>query len=285
MSVTVHTQAELDQALADRADVIYIESDPGVWLRLADSASARVVALGSARVEAHSSAHVEAWDSAHVEAWGSAHVEAHSSAHVEAWDSAHVEAWGSAHVEAYASAHVEAHSSARVVAYGSAHVEAWGSAHVKAGKYVAVHLHSQRVTLDAQGAVIDMTALDLTDPATWCDYHGVLVADGIAYLYKAVNQQWTTDRGVDYSPGSTPEAPDWGPNWRDCGKGLHFCAHPMMSLIYLGLPADEARFLQVGVRLDELVPLDDKAKARRVVVPCIEVDRYGEIIDQEVSAS
>ncbi|MBU8821169.1 hypothetical protein KL864_35540, partial [Mycolicibacterium goodii] len=74
------------------------------------------------------------------------------------------------------------------------------------------------------------------------------------------------------------------PDWRDCGKGLHFCAHPMRSLTYLGLPADEARFLQVGVRLDELVPLNDKAKARRVVVPCIEVDRYGEIIDQEVSA-
>ncbi|QFG04879.1 hypothetical protein SEA_NITZEL_53 [Mycobacterium phage Nitzel] len=127
-----------------------------------------------------------------------------------------------------------------------------------------------------------MTAVDLTDPATWCDYHGVRVCDGIAYLYKAVNQQWTTDRGVDYSPGSTPEAPDWDPDWRDCGKGLHFCAHPMQSLAYLGLPADEARFLQVGVRLDELVPMDDKAKARRVVVPCIEVDRYGEIIDQEV---
>ncbi|OKH68043.1 hypothetical protein EB74_34040 [Mycobacterium sp. SWH-M5] len=244
MSVTVRTRAELDQALADRADVIYIESDPGVWLRLADSGSARVVA----------------------------------------WGSAHVEAWGSAHVEASGSAHVEASGSAHVVASGSARVVASGSARVVAGKYVAVHLHSQRVTLDAKGAVIDMTAVDLTDPATWCDYHGVRVCDGIAYLYKAVNQQWTTDRGVDYSPGSTPEAPDWNPDWRDCGKGLHFCAHPMRSLTYLGLPADEARFLQVGVRLDELVPLDHKAKARRVVVPCIEVDRYGEIIDQEVSA-
>ncbi|AXQ60755.1 hypothetical protein I5H32_gp055 [Mycobacterium phage EleanorGeorge] len=155
MTVTVRTQQELDQALADRADAIDIESAPGVWLRLTDSSSSRVVARGSARVEARDSSRVEA------------------------------------------------------------------------GKYVAVHLHSQRVTLDAKGAVIDMTAVDLTDPATWCDYHGVRVCDGIAYLYKAVNQQWTTDRGVDYSPGSTPEAPDWDPDWRDCGKGLHFCAHPM----------------------------------------------------------
>ncbi|QFG04878.1 hypothetical protein SEA_NITZEL_52 [Mycobacterium phage Nitzel] len=52
MTITVHTQAELDQALTDRADVIYIESDPGVWLRLSNSGSARVVAWGSARVEA-----------------------------------------------------------------------------------------------------------------------------------------------------------------------------------------------------------------------------------------
>jgi len=108
---------------------------------------------------------------------------------------------------------------------------------------------------------------------------GVHVAEGIAYLYKAVNRQWTTDRGVDYSPGSTPESPDWDPDWRNCGYGLHFCARPVQSLSHLGLPADKARFLRVGVRLDELVPLGDKVRARRVVVPCVEVDLFGEVTE------
>ena len=223
MTVTVHTQAELDQALADKADAIYIESDAGVWLTVTDSGSSRVVA----------------WDSSSVEARGSSRVEARDSSRVVARDSSRVEA----------------------------------------SKYVAVHLHSQRVTLSGDGHVIDITAIDLDDPATWCEFHGVKVIDGIAYLYKAVNQQWTTDRGVDYSPGSTPEAPDWDPSWRDCGKGLHFCDHPMRSLDFLGGRAEDARFLKVGVRLDELIPLGGKAKARRVVVACVEVDRHGDLVE------
>jgi len=175
--------------------------------------------------------------------------------------------------------------SAHVVAWGSAHVEAWDSAHVEAAtKYVGVHLHSQLVQLDGNGTIIDCTDIDLTDPAQWCEFHGVEMVDGIAYVFKAVNQQWTTDRGIDYQPGSTPEAPDWDPSWRDCGKGLHFCDHPIRSLGFLGGPASEARFLKVGVRLDEMVPLGDKVRAWRVVVPCVEVDRYGKPVVAAVAS-
>jgi len=130
-----------------------------------------------------------------------------------------------------------------------------------------------------------MTAINLDDPLQWCDYHGVTVMDGIAYLFKAVNQQWTTGRGVDYSPGSLPEAPDWDAAWRDCGRGLHFCAHPLQSLGFLGGRVEDARFLKVGVRVDELVPLGDKVKARRVVVGCVEVDRFGDVIPEPKSAA
>ena len=51
----------------------------------------------------------------------------------------------SASVQAYDSASVQAYGSASVWAYGSASVRAYGSASVQAGRYVAVHLHSQRV--------------------------------------------------------------------------------------------------------------------------------------------
>lgn len=79
MSVNVTTQAELDQALADGADVIYIDSPVGVWLTLSSSGSARVVASGSAHVVARGSAHVVAWDSAHVEARPYVAVHLHSA--------------------------------------------------------------------------------------------------------------------------------------------------------------------------------------------------------------
>ena len=62
--------------------------------------------------------------------------------------------------------------SSRVVAWDSSHVEAWDSSHVVAGRWTAVHLWSQRVTLTGEGHIIDMTAIDLTDVGTWRDYTG-----------------------------------------------------------------------------------------------------------------
>ena len=59
----------------------------------------------------------------------------------------YVDDTGSATVEAGGSATVEAWDRATVEAWDRATVEAGGSATVRAAKYVAVHLHSQQVTL------------------------------------------------------------------------------------------------------------------------------------------
>ena len=188
-------------------------------------------------------------------------------------NSATVEASGSATVEASGSTTVEAWDSATVEAWDSATVRASGSATVEAGSHVAVHLHSGRAHI-AGGVLIDHTALDLTDPQTWCDYHGVTVADGIATLYKAVGDGWSTGRGTDYSPGSLPEAPDWRDD-HECGGGLHFSPHPRQSRSYY---PEATRFLAVGVALADLRPIaggTPKAKAPRVVAPCREVDVDG----------
>ena len=123
-----------------------------------------------------------------------------------------------------------------------------------------------------------MTALDLSQPADWCAYHGVTVdGQGIATLYKAVNDQWTTDRGFDYSPGSTPVAPDWCDS-NECGGGLHFCPWPWQSRDYL---SDATRYVAVGVQVSDLRPIaggTPKAKAPRVVVACREVTIDGEAV-------
>lgn len=174
-------------------------------------------------------------------------------------------------------AHVEARDSARVVA--------WDGAHVVAAKYTAVHLHSQHVQLDANGAVIDMTSIDISDPHEWCVVRGVktetieteIGAVEIAWVYKAVNDAWTTDRGTIYNPGSTPEAPDWEPTDK-CGRGLHFGVTPSHSAEYY---TEATRYVRCGVSLDECVGVGDKLKARRVLIPCVEVDRYGMEVSDE----
>ena len=84
MAVSVRTQAELDKALADKAETIYIRSGAGVWLNIIDSGSSRVEAWGSSSVVARGSSRVVARGSSSVEARGSSSVEARGSSRVEA---------------------------------------------------------------------------------------------------------------------------------------------------------------------------------------------------------
>jgi hypothetical protein len=169
-------------------------------------------------------------------------------------------AWGSAHVEAR----------------GSAHVEARESAHVVASRFVAVHQHSDRATIT--GGVL----IKVDRPTTaegWCEFYGVPVTtDGIATLYKAVDQQYRSGHGLLYAPGTRPEAPDWDGGDQECGGGLHFSPHPTMALAF----ADgNSRFVACPValvdmrapRADDSMP--EKIKARRVCGPVVEVDRRG----------
>ena len=312
----VKTQAAFDAAIADGMEEVIIDSPREVWftvrahgsatvrahgsatVRAYGSAtvrahsSATVLAYDSATVRAHSSATVLAYDSATVEAYGSATVRAYGSATVRAYDSATVraydsatvEAYGSATVRAYDSATVEAYDSATVRAYGSATVRAYDSATVEASSHVAVHRHSGHATI-AGGVLIDHAALDLSQPADWCAYHGVTVdGQGIATLYKAVNDQWatvgdswSTDRGADYSPGTLPACDDWTDN-NDCGGGLHFSPHPWQSRDYY---PSATRYVAVGVALADLRPIlggTPKCKAPRVVVACREVTIDGEAV-------
>jgi len=190
----VTTQEALDKALADGVTDLIVEAPDWAYLEIRHDGLVRL--FGSSRVEARESSHVEAWESSHVEAresshveaWESSRVEARESSHVEARESSHVEARESSHVEARGSSRVEARESSRVEAWGSSHVEAWESSRVvaresshvearesssvEAGRFTAVHLWSQRVTLTGEGHIIDMTAVDLTEVKTWHAYIG-----------------------------------------------------------------------------------------------------------------
>ena len=73
---------------------------------------------------------------------------------------------------------VTARGSSTVTAWGSSTVHAWDSSTVTAAAYVAVHLHSGRAKVEG-GRIIDVSALDLTDPDIFAAYAGgpLLIAD------------------------------------------------------------------------------------------------------------
>jgi hypothetical protein len=262
----VRTQAALNKAIADKVDWIDIRSPAGVWLEVVNSDSSTVRAYGSSTVRAY--------DSSTVTAYGSSTVTAYGSSTVRAYDSSTVTAYGSSTVTAYGSSTVRA--------YDSSTVRACDSSTVRAAWLVAVHLHSATVKV-AGGVVLDHSNIRDFDAKQWCEYHGVKVSHGIATLYKAVNDKWTTDRGTDYSPGSKPSCDDFK-DTDACGNGLHFGPTPVHALYYF---REATRFVAVGVRLDELRPITGdtaKAKAPRVVRACVEVDIDGNVIEAKEAA-
>ncbi len=303
---TVRTQAELDAALGDTSvTAVLIDSTRGVWLSITGTAqkrasgsatvrasgSATVEASGSATVEASGSATVEAYDSATVEAYdsatvrasgsatvrayGSATVEAYGSATVEASGSATVRASGSATVEAYGSATVRAYGSATVEASGSATVEAYGSATVRAGSHVAVHLHSAQATISG-GVIIDITELDLTDPATWIGYTGANIDDGRVTLYKATGDDLTMGEEYGHPTTYTVGADLVCVDWRDdneCGGGLHLSPTPGQASDY---HLSATRWLRCTADVADVRPIPGgtaKCKVRALRVEA-EVDRF-----------
>ena len=82
-TITVKTQAELDDALAthgaDRDAEILIDSPKNIWLEVRAYGSARVYAYDSASVRAYNSASVTAHGSANVQVYGSARVVAYGA--------------------------------------------------------------------------------------------------------------------------------------------------------------------------------------------------------------
>ena len=242
-TIKVQSQGELDAAL-ERAKseylTIIVDSPKGVWLRLSASGSATVRASGSATVRA--------FDSATVEAFGSATVRAFDSATVRAFDSATVEASGSATVRASDSATVRASDSATV----------------RASAYVAVHLFSAYASVEG-GVVIDVAALDKTNPKIWCEYTGTHVdVNGLAHLYKAVDDSFNAGHNyklTNYTPGTVVTAADWEPG-NSCGNGLHVCPRPQKAKDHF---MEATKFVEVTVPVDEIFPIDwTKVKAQTV---------------------
>ena len=222
---------------------------------------------------ARESSHVVAWESSHVEAWESSHVEARGSSHVVARGSSHVVAWGSSHVEAWGSSHVEARE--------SSHVEARGSSHVEAGQWASVLPGNGRYDepLITGGVLLERPLLDNAD--IWLEYHGVPVVDGIATLFKAVDDDYRSTHGFAYTPGTTPSAPDWDGGAAECGGGLHFCPSAAAAKTF---DYSATKYVACPVRVADIVVhhpalYPGKIKAPGCAGPVYEVDITGKAIE------
>ena len=98
---------------------------------------------------------------------------------------------------------------------------------LKASAHVAVMLHGKAKTLEG-GRHLEAAVPDTAEK--WCEHYGVEVKDGNAMLFKAVDDDWSTDRarrvGITYAPGQLPVAADWDGGKVECGAGLHASPHP-----------------------------------------------------------
>ena len=187
----------------------------------------------------------------------------------------HVVAWGSSqpHVVALGSSqpHVEAWGSSQP------HVEAWESSQPKLGEFVSALIHGTLPQVDGGR----QTRVIINTPEQWCDYYSVTVADGIATLFKAVDDDYSTLRsrevGIFYRPGAVPVAPDWDGGILECGGGLHCSPRPGMALEF---NPDAKRFVALPVALADIAVHPDgdythKVKVRGCCGPIYEVDRHG----------
>ena len=188
-------------------------------------------------------------------------------------------ATGSGKVEARENAFVAAGGSVRVRAFGAAMVRARGRAQIEATDGVSITRHSLAATVSG-GHVTD--AVRFATPEEWCEYYGIEVDDGVAILYKAVDQDFNSYHGTSYRPGTEPYAPDWDGGEQECGGGLHFSPRPIFAL---PRPDDSMRFVACPVRLEDMVvhpqgDYPDQVKARGVCGPVYEVHEDGTPVDR-----
>ena len=254
--VKVATQAELDAAIQARNVPVLVGNgtfrlDGNIYVRVSDTSSPRVECYNtsSPTVECYniSSPTVECADT--------------SSPRVECSDT----------------------SSPRVDASGFARLLATGPVVITASDNV--YVLANHVALVEGGYIVEYQ-----EPRTasdWCSHYGVSVRDGVATLYKAVDDNFKSSHGMSYEPGSQPSASDWDGGKAECGGGLHFSPRPMLAQRFA---KNATRYVACPVALDEIVvhayaSYPNKVKAPRVCGPIVEVDIYSEPVAAKESTS
>src|SRR3990167_5874861 len=129
--------------------------------------------------------------------WGSSHAELRESSHAVLRGSSHAVLRGSSHAVLRDSSHAVLRGSNHAVLRGSSHAVLWDSSHAElresshavGSKYSSITLHGQ--TVHAKGGM-QIKIPEILTAKEWCDYYGVEVKKGIATLFKAVDDDYST---------------------------------------------------------------------------------------------
>ena len=131
-----------------------------------------------------------------------------------------------------------------------------GNARAILKKFTVAWRKSVNVNITGTGHVIDMTAIDLSNPDEWVEYVGANVdEEGQVHLYKAVddNLESSYSHGkFAYEIGSTVQPETWSKNNR-CGNGIHLCPSPQHARDHF---PDATRFLEVTCDAATFIPID-----------------------------
>jgi hypothetical protein len=170
-------------------------------------------------------------------------------------------------------------SQPHVVASGYVQLSLFGLVIAKVSAKVAVLICGTKPQVEGG----QQTRYEIKTAQDWCEFYGVPVEDGVATLYKAVDNDFLSGKQFLYKPGTSPAAPDWDGGADECGGGLHFCASPGAALGYFDTAT---RFVACKVAIADMrAPQEDdlyqnKIKASRICGPIVEVDRYGKPVEQ-----
>ncbi len=145
---------------------------------------------------------------------------------------------------------------ARATLWDNSSAILWGNSSATLEKFTVAWKKSVDATITGTGHVIDMTAIDLSNPDEWVEYTGALVdEDGQIHLYKAVddNLESSYSHGkFAYEIGSTVQPETWSKNNR-CGNGIHLCPSPQHARDHF---PDATRFLEVTCDAATFIPID-----------------------------
>ena len=185
----------------------------------------------------------------------------------------------SATLRGSSSATLRDNSSADLCGTSSADLRGTSSADLK--KFTVAWKKSVDATITGTGHVIDMSAVDLSNPDEWVEYVGANVdEEGQVHLYKAVddNLESSYSHGkFAYEIGSTVQPETWSKNNR-CGNGIHLCPSPQHARDHF---PDATRFLEVTCDAATFIPIDtSKIKTAQAYV-LREVDICGTPLKEE----
>ena len=160
-------------------------------------------------------------------------------------------------------------------AYGSSQVTACDSSQVRATPQVPVTIHGKDAKV--KGGV-QIKYKGPKTAAQWLKNYGVKPVKGIAILYKIVRDDFKSQHGLLYEPGTSPSAPDWDGGKAECGGGLHFCPAPALCIQFDSMGS---KFIGCPIKVSEIVVHENPQYPTKVKAPRV----YGKVFECDINGN